>query len=202
MTGPSITTSSGLQVPLLDPRPHDINLRDLAHHTATINRFSGAPPIPFSVAQHQVFVASMLETITPRLGFFGLNHDSHEFVLGDQTTPVDIATFGPKHEGKPSIREKLKARMDLAIFAHFRIDPPNESERRAIDLHDRIAFATEWRDIMPAAAGPCPIDVPPARTVLKPWPWHVAEQKYLEKFDRLSRLLGLPSLNAPTGILK
>jgi hypothetical protein len=68
-----------------DPRPQDIDVRDIAHSLARINRWNGHTHTEFSVAQHSVLVCSLLPD---ELQLFGLMHDAGEAFLGDIITPV------------------------------------------------------------------------------------------------------------------
>lgn len=183
-----VTTSLGLQVPLLHPKPHDIKLRDIAHHLACINRFCGAPAIPFTVAQHSIVVAKDLERQSPRLGLLGLLHDGHEYVLGDMITPVKRAHFGDLP--LPTERDALEDGLDRAIHGNFGIAMPDPDERMAIARADQVALATEWRDLMPEGTA-CPVTAPPAPRRIIPWPWHKAEEQFLKAFDRLAVLNGI-----------
>ncbi len=54
-------TYTGRMVSLLDPKPEDICIEDVAHHLAIVNRFGGATREPYSVAQHAVLVSIYVE---------------------------------------------------------------------------------------------------------------------------------------------
>lgn len=188
-----VTTSLGLQVPLDNPQAHDIQLRDIAHHLSLVNRFCGATHFPYSVAQHSIVVAGILQRHSPRLGLLGLLHDAHEYVLTDMITPVKRAHFG--NTGFPTERDHLEDGLDRAIHARFSIALPDAKEREAIGLIDEVALATEWRDLMPQGTA-CPVAAPADRQVIKPWPWHKAEEEYLKAFERLSILAGIKGMAA------
>lgn len=55
-----IHTFSGIAFDLLNPKPEMILLEDIIHSLALINRFNGASIFPYSVAQHSLYVASLL----------------------------------------------------------------------------------------------------------------------------------------------
>ena len=59
--------ASGNVQNLVAPSAHSIRIRDIAHHLATINRFAGAPALPYSVAQHSVVVAKIIEQLQTEL---------------------------------------------------------------------------------------------------------------------------------------
>jgi uncharacterized protein len=79
-------THSGRLVDFLRPKPEDISIEDIAHHLAQVNRFGGAPDVPYSVASHCVYVSRRLQEThpdEPGLWLAGLLHDASEAYLGD-----------------------------------------------------------------------------------------------------------------------
>lgn len=187
---PYMVTSIGLMVPLARPRAHDIALRDIAHHLATLNRFCGAASLPLSIAQHSLHVAKLLEGLNPRVALLGLLHDAHEAYLGDAITPVKEAMSHALFAGMPSRRDELEAGFDAAIHERFGLAPPDATEKRNIALMDEVAFVTEWRDLMPEGV-PCPAAAPPARWRVRPLAWPKAEEAFLAMFDKLSIAAGV-----------
>lgn len=59
----SFRTYTGHYVWPLDPKPHDINVSDIAHALARINRFNGHTAIPYSVAEHAVRVSWLVNNL-------------------------------------------------------------------------------------------------------------------------------------------
>ncbi len=85
-----IQTYTGRQFWPLDPRPVDIDLKDIAHALSQQCRFSGHTNEFFSVAQHSANVAAYLEReghseATQRCG---LLHDASEAYLIDVPRPM------------------------------------------------------------------------------------------------------------------
>src|ERR1051325_8384123 len=78
---PFITTFTGRKVNPLDIRPEDVDIRDIAHHLALLNRFVGASKRPISIAQHSIYVYKLL--IGTGWEKEGLFHDAPEAYLGD-----------------------------------------------------------------------------------------------------------------------
>lgn len=77
---PKMYLHSGRWVDPLALDFEDIDPMDIAHHLCLINRYNGATPFPFSVAQHSILVAYVL----PReLKLWGLLHDAAEAYVGD-----------------------------------------------------------------------------------------------------------------------
>lgn len=98
---------SGCTVNLLNPDPDTISLLDIAHNLARINRFNGATKIPYSVADHSVWVS---KAVPEEHALAGLLHDASEAYLGDIVAPL-----------KPLLRDYcyLEERFDRTISDVF-----------------------------------------------------------------------------------
>lgn len=59
----SFRTYSGRITWPLDPRPEDVELADVAHALARINRFNGHTSVSYSVAEHSVRVSLLVEAL-------------------------------------------------------------------------------------------------------------------------------------------
>ena len=80
-------TYTGILFDLEKPTPDMIDIRDIAHHLALLNRFNGATERHYSVAQHSFLVAQYMPGgKTEKL--CALLHDAHEAYTGDITTPL------------------------------------------------------------------------------------------------------------------
>lgn len=84
----SIETYCGLYLNYLDPQPEQIELADIARGLAQTCRFAGQTTRFYSVAEHAIYVASM---VPPELALAALHHDSHEAYLTDWPTPLKEA---------------------------------------------------------------------------------------------------------------
>jgi hypothetical protein len=186
-SAPFITTSTGIVVSLLEPKPEMIELRDIAHQLATINRFCGAALNPLSYAQHSVFLAELLEFYSPRHAVLGLLYCAPVAYLESMGDPNKEALFG--RTGFATDRDEREEEFHHAIRRRFGIAPPSAKEREAIGVYDEVAFVTEWRDLMPPDA-PCPKAAPAHKRAIKAWPWSLAEEKYILAFRRLAVLTG------------
>lgn len=191
---------SGGDVNLALPSPAAIRIRDIAHHLACINRFSGAAPIPYNVAQHSCVVARIVEQLhaEPLIVLQALLHDAHEAFTSDVPTPTQAAL----PEGRAELKA-LQLSLDVAIYVALGMPAPTEKARDAIKFADGKAFATEWRAMMP---GQIPAGYPePATFNIKALPWHQAEEKFLKEYERLTMLAGCQPKKfspVPTGIIK
>lgn len=175
MTSPWSQTRSGGRFDILDPRPSQVCIGDIASQLAKVCRFGGACTSFYSVAQHSVEVAELLP---PELRGYGLLHDAHEMIVGDLTTPVKQAIHAVYHRREPL--ELLVSRIDEAIFVAFGLDyPMPPSVAREIKHADMTMFATELRDLMvPAAHAWGTLPSPREKRVI-PLEWQAAEQEFL-----------------------
>lgn len=107
-----IRTFTGRYVNPLDLKIDDIAIEDIAHHLAGINRYTGATPIPFNVAQHSVLVAQLLAHEGPRLQLAALLHDASEAYLNDIASPV-------KHDPRMAFYREAEAAAMTVIFTRF-----------------------------------------------------------------------------------
>lgn len=173
---------SGFCVDLLAPDLSGLTLTDLATHLSRIARFNGATrPAPYSVAQHSVLVAQILEAQhhTLLLQRAALLHDAHEALMGDIATPVKIAL------GRHVVHE-LEARLQAAIAWRFGL-LPSLLHHWAVQEADAAALATEWRDLMSRTPGtwPQPPAAPLAHISVQPWRESMAHVNFMRHASRL-----------------
>jgi hypothetical protein len=137
-------TAAGVRVNLADPRPDVFELHPQAHALAQNNRFTGNAARPYSVAEHSLLVAEILERefkAPPIVRFGGLHHDGHESITGDVSTP-DKIIIGPAW----SRYERPWAR---ACRQRWGLLDTFDQHGALIKRADLIALATERRDLMP-----------------------------------------------------
>ncbi len=135
-----IITRSGTVVDLLNPKPDDIHIDDIAWSLSRMSRYLGHTlGIPYNVAQHSVLVA---EIVTEKqAAAVALMHDAHEAYLGDIVGPLKDHLIG--YEG-------VAANMQHVIHRRFGLPwpvPPLWQED--VQDADRELCAVELRDIMP-----------------------------------------------------
>lgn len=187
-----VTTASGREIDLgkLDIDHNSITARDIATHLSRINRFNGATTLPYSVAQHSVFVARIVEHLkgSPLEAFIALMHDAHEAYMGDITRPVYRAlNIG---NGCHAV-DFLRQRLDRAIGRAFGIEL--ERPCAVVSAADNMALATEWRDLMPGDLPKGYSQYGMAPWAVKPMPADKAEQAFLKAFHRLDIASGRPT---------
>lgn len=82
---PFILTASGVGFTLVNPKPENVRLRDIARGLANANRFNGQTSRPWSVAAHSLLMVEMApEPLKP----LALIHDAAEAYTGDVTRPL------------------------------------------------------------------------------------------------------------------
>ena len=83
--GEWVFLASGRRFWIIDPRPEDIYIEDIAHGLSMICRFCGQTRKFYSVSQHSILVSKELQ---PQYQLGGLLHDASESYIGDIITPV------------------------------------------------------------------------------------------------------------------
>lgn len=109
--GDWIQTFTGRQFWPLDPKPGDIDIRDVAHALSNMCRYAGHCRKFYSVAEHSVLVSGYLPE---QFKLWGLLHDASEAYLVDIPRPVK-----PYLTGYLPAEEKLMA----AVCEQFGLDP-------------------------------------------------------------------------------
>jgi len=168
---------SGKHVHTLDPAPEEIEIDDIARSLARICRFLGHVDVDFySVAQHSVLVSQL---VPPQDAFWGLLHDASEAYLCDLPRPI-------KRDRQMSAYRIAEDRMMLAVCRRFglRFEMP-----RSVEEADRVLLATEFRDVTSVddldwIREECGAE-PLANYFITPWPPHVAEARFKERYTQL-----------------
>ena len=145
---PWIQTFSGRAFFLLDPKPDDILLEDVAHALAHQARYNGHTRTFYSVAQHSVLVsrypllvgdpsmiggrgnASAWGRVYPHLPRWGFGHDWSEAYVGD--------VVGPLKKILPDYRV-IEERIERAVCA--RLDLPWPMPRWVKDADNAVMLA-------------------------------------------------------------
>ncbi|WGD31239.1 hypothetical protein AncyloWKF20_05290 [Ancylobacter sp. WKF20] len=197
----------GRAIDLVNPRVEDIDFREMADVLANINRYGGNALHTITVAHHTLIAlkAARQRHATPLLQAFVVLHDGHEWMLGDQITPVTQAQafvademFGPTERDRElGAREELKRRHDRAIWEAAGLPVPTNDQRGFITLCDLVALNTERRDFLAPCARPWSVDFkshPPLPRREAPMSRGDAAAELCREFCKL-----LPSLRDGTG---
>ena len=186
---------SGRRLDLLDPSPLDVEIDDIAHGLARVARWNGQTtgPHPFSVAQHCVVVEELVRALKPGVEpawrLAALLHDAPEYVIGDMISPFKAALGLDYHA--------FEERLERAVHLRFGLPPRLPAEvKRLIKIADRICAHFEAIELagFSEEEAKAIFGRPPkgARPTLDPWSPSQAQARYLERFEKLSRLVRRP----------
>jgi uncharacterized protein len=177
--GPFLQTVSGKRVNPLDPDVEQLDIEDIARALGNLCRFGGHCRTFYSVAQHSVIVAQLVED---RGGdtedvFAALMHDAAEAYLGDMPHPL-------KHRSALGAAFKeAEEHLEAAIRRRFAIKadvPEIKRADRALLATERRAFSAErWH--WPELDGVEPLDLE-----LQAWPPEQATKAFLERYAALA----------------
>jgi len=156
-------TFTGKQFYVLDPRPEDVCIEDIAHHLSLICRFNGATVAHYSVAQHSVLVA---DSLPEELRLWGALHDAAEAYIGDMVRPLKLEM--------PAYKE-VEVRIERVIAERFGLVWPISPE---VKVADNRALATERRDLLAHKLPWSSVSEPFANRI-QPWSAGFAEKMLL-----------------------
>ena len=145
----SVETRSGKFVQLLTPCVSQIDLGDIAWGLSRTARFNGHTPgdIPYSVAQHSVWVAMIAEVhynADPHAAKLSLFHDAHEAYTGDIVSP--LKKLPEIHGAIRNIESNLQACIHQALM----IPNPSDHQEEIISVVDKMALAVEASKFLPS----------------------------------------------------
>ncbi len=172
--GDWMQTATGRQFWPLDPRPWEVDIRDIAASLSKQCRFAGHCRIFYSVAEHCVHVSNVVPSED---ALWGLLHDAAEAYLVDVPRPV-------KHAPEFRFYREAEARVTVAICQHFYL---HATEPESVRLADRAMLATEKRDVMGPGAGQWRDMPAPLAIRIPAWPPATAEAMFLERFEALTK---------------
>ena len=172
---------------LQSPHPAEINPVDIAHALSNICRYGGHSKTFYSVAQHSVLVSEIVvehwladHGAMPRrdLALAALLHDAAEAYVGDVVKPLKMAIS--------SSYASIERLVEDAIAERFALG--NLLRHPLIKSADRIALATERRDLL----NPGPFvwtDVPdPLPSIIDAWSPVEAKDRFLARFQALTEV--------------
>jgi hypothetical protein len=166
-----IHTFSGIAFDLLNPKPEMILVEDIAHSLAFMNRFNGAALFPYSVAQHSLYVASLLPR---KLKLHGLLHDAAEAYVGDMVSPLKKIMTEYK-----MVEERI-SRVVADVFDLSYPEPP------AVKKADLAVLSAEREQVLLPSYGPWYKDFPkPAAICIEVMSWVEVKEKFLSQLQSL-----------------
>ena len=171
----NIHTNAGI-LDVSRPDPEKIRLEDIAWALAYICRFNGHVRFHYSVAQHSLLVAQLVQRRHgPRLALTALMHDAAEAYLGDMISPLKLIL--------PDFK-KLEEVLAKAIAAKFGLVHPEPAEVKLADLavlaaeREQVIAPTDktaWREL-PA---------PPKDVLIEELQPQAVRRMFLERFQEL-----------------
>jgi 5'-deoxynucleotidase YfbR-like HD superfamily hydrolase len=151
----TVVTRSGARLDLSDPSPGSVFRGDIASGLSGACRFAAQTEVFYSVAQHAVMVAEMVDVFLNE-GEWGdapkgaallaaLHHDSHEAFMSD--IPAPLKQLLPGYDA-------IAIRLDSAIHEAIGLSPRLKDEPLAGLIHraDMVARCVEAERIIPQAA--------------------------------------------------
>ena len=141
-----LETVSGFKINPVDPDPELITIKDIAWSLSRIARFAGhtITAIPYSVAQHSCFVASLIEQdgYNKNVVMFGLLHDAAESLIGDIPSPIK------KIPELKSVIDPIEQRLLDVIYQKFMARLPTNDEWEIVKFYDKKAQFIEAYNFM------------------------------------------------------
>jgi len=140
--GDWIGTYTGKHFYIIDPRPEEVCIEDIAHALSQICRFNGHTVTTYSVAVHCLNVEKYLSErgYDKLTRLYGLLHDAPEAYIGDITRPLKKCLGGSVIE--------IESRIMDAIYAHFKIPKPKADAAKAVKDADDYILACEAKKYM------------------------------------------------------
>lgn len=174
-------TYTGKRFYILDPRPEDIDIRDIAHSLAMKCRYGGHVSYFYSVAEHSVLLSHLVPS---PLAFMALMHDAEETYTGDIMRPI-----------KESIGDgwrSIEARLNTVISEVFGLSDDADKWAMVKEYDSRIL--TDERDVLQQPVLPGKNYGDKLGVTINCLPWQEAERVFLDRFEVLAGRVASPAL--------
>ena len=132
--GDSITTYTGIEFYILDPRPEEVADVDIAHALSLLCRGNGHYKQFYSVGQHSLncLAEARARGLSPRLLMACLMHDGSEAYISDITRPVK--------QYLPTYREYERAIQSM-LFTHYGVPNLSAEELQLVaEIDDTVLY--------------------------------------------------------------
>lgn len=162
-----------------NPKPEDVCIEDIAHHLSRLCRFGGASGPFYSIAQHSIIVASLVQ---PEFRLLALMHDATEAYCNDIVRPLKYAM--PRYLA-------IEDLIWLAVAEKFNLPINSPTDIPEIKQADNVALMTERRDLLTQTDYQWSLDrqgYKPAAVKIIPMASDAAEQAFLAMFHELTSL--------------
>jgi hypothetical protein len=171
---PWVETFRGHKFHILNPKPEEIDIKDIAHSLAMQCRFTGHVKTFYSIAEHCIHVSHLC---SKEYALEGLLHDASEAYLSDLNRPAKHFTLIKE----PYI--ELENKITNAIYSKFNVIPVDKSAIKAVD---NIMLGLEARKLMRNVGGWAD-DFPITDIKLYCWSTAQAEKEYIKRFKQLTK---------------
>lgn len=172
--GDWMQTFSGVQFYLMDPRPEDVSIRDIAHHLSLLCRYNGAVAYFYSVAEHSVALSYV---VPAHLAMQALMHDAAEAYTGDPTRPL-------KNNIGRDVWDAIADPIDKAIAEQLGLVYPWD---QLIDEYDTRILGDERTALMPGRQLPWTPSGDRLGVVVRGLNPPDAEHEFMARYEELSR---------------
>jgi uncharacterized protein len=170
---------TGREIRFDHPEQIDVCIEDIAHSLSLICRFNGHCHEFYSVAQHSVFVSSLLDD---EHALPGLMHDAAEAYIGDIIVPVR-ETFGAHRidQVEQAIAWRIQEVLEISDWTNNPVVYAADKQMLAIEVQSLMhSNALNWPDVRNAR-------VDPTRQCRSWHPTH-AEHQFLIRYKHLKSI--------------
>lgn len=172
-----ITTFTGKRVNVVELRPEDICIEDIAHALSQLCRFTGHCRETYSVAEHSIIAS---RHVPVGLAFEALLHDAAEAYVNDLSRPLK---HHPEMQGYIAIEQRVDHVVRQAFGLPLFERPPymhptiKDVDNKLVVTEARALLAeSSWTAGHPALDGVQPLFC---------WPAKRAEALFLSRYDQL-----------------
>jgi uncharacterized protein len=139
--GDYIQVNSGRYFYVLDPRPEDITVEDIAHSLSNLCRFTGHGDRFYSVGEHSIYCAKIARKLgLPTLQqLYCLLHDASESVMNDLARPVK--------QNIPQYKE-IEDNVMAVMWKVVGLPKPTEEDYRIVKIIDNTMLINEMEQLM------------------------------------------------------
>ncbi len=172
-------TFTGKHVFPLALKPEDIDIRDIAHHTAMQVRYNGSVKTFYSVAEHMIHIsdAILLSTHSREVALQGLIHDGNECYTGDMIRPVKNS-LKQNYGFWKQIEDRNEAAICNALGVPMPFHPMVKEYDKRIIVNEKLALFGPNK--------PWDWNYEPLDITIKSWDWQEAEYEYLLRYAQLT----------------
>jgi uncharacterized protein len=142
-----LQTASGRRLCLLNPKPDQVCIEDVAQGLSNIPRWGGRCRF-FSVAQHSVFVSRLCE---PPFALEALLHDAHEAYIGDLPTPLKRLLGESWERIESRVRDVVRLRFGVPRVQHELV---TYADQLALLLEAREFYPRDWAEFSATKSAP------------------------------------------------